>query len=279
MRVRILYPMQYKYFEDSPLATYFDRFCHSPLPFPIGAFLSLVLIMLYGSLLSPLIDYDRYGSVVRFISGTVLIAYYVFLLCLGVICDRYHLSEKLAAWDIQRTMLGKGFPLKFWIILVLVVCVFLFPLAAKDIQAYQEERYHESMTAFLSGDGPYEGTGIVSYNPEQGRYSKLFLPRNFAAKKPEDVRYLLTYQEGAKLVVAYSGGMTYHDYSIPAVGGYQRYYVVSLTDLTDGQTVAREVFWGSVPPNALPQGTYADLYGSYPDPDQITFWLQQVFPS
>lgn len=102
-------------------------------------------------------------------------------------------------------------------------------------------------------------------NDGQTVYTKEYIPEAYIAGSPEEVRYIVHFVYEDILFGKYLGGGN----------GYQRSYHVQVEDLNSGDIIAEEIFLGRQPPGSVKAGS-GDHYGTYPDCDAISDWIDSV---
>jgi len=267
MSIRIPYQYTYTEYKNSRLATAVDRLCHSLIRIPIGMVLMILPLILYGDFMYKVIQSEAVHRILSYAYAIFCVIWILILCFLGLICDKTGLSARIAVWDLNRRKNGGKLSLKFKVVLGVLVLVLLFPriymMVDKNIQKARANKYHETMQVLDTMDWQPTGTKIAAYDTESERYTINYIPEEALAETPDEVGYLLNYQEGTELVGFYSMG----------VGGYQRYCLVTLVDLSDDSILASELFWGDTPPYST--SSDEDQYGSYPDEAQIIEWVKE----
>jgi len=142
--------------------------------------------------------------------------------------------------------------------------------------------YHETMAAGI-GTVEYEQLtqslavsfvrGKTPEQKEEGVYCTDYLPEEWVATSPEEVRFVIHCRHDAEMVGQYTG-MLYPPNGAPymtTVGAYQRYVWVQIEDLRTGEILAKEKFVGGEPEKTI--SDLGDNYGSYPDEAAITAWF------
>lgn len=258
-------PYTYKYYHNSSLATWVDKFCHSTssVVFVIVSSMLLVVYLWYC------VDVLALPSVVTKILGYIAAALYPVLFIgsffLGSICDKCKISERIAVWDINGRKLSKKAVI--WIIVIATVLALpgIAAISVSTVKNAKEVTYHKTMYVLTDMDSvPVEGNLAVTYNGSS--FSTQYLPKDWQAATPEEVRYILHCTEGEELVGVYGFG---------SAGGYQRWLLVEVVDRESGKTISSETFFGGNPPNSV-SGEEKKYYGSYPSEEEISEWCQKI---
>lgn len=140
----------------------------------------------------------------------------------------------------------------------------------QEIEANAAAAYHDSMAAldsksFICAADACKAVGLmIPYRGAQGTYSREYIPEEYVAEAPEEVRYLVRF-----IYDKVSAGT----YGI--AGAYRHKYEVKIIDLSTGKTVAENVFLGSDPPDSIQAGD-GDQFGDYPDVDTVAEWIRST---
>lgn len=262
----------YKVYTQSNLATALDKFCHTPIRLVI--FVIPMILAIYLALCSEHLPAAE-GVLDVVIGGLVVLAVILFFASffLGILCDKCRLSEKLALWDIRRQAAGGKLPLRFWIIVILIVALLATPGVAALISRGQARQaaddYHEAMTALDGGHGPeVTGNKVVSFNQNENRYSTKYIPENLQAETPSDARYILRCTDGEE---------QYGIYENSFVVGFRRTCAAEIYDRETGEVLASQLFYGGTPPHQIDEDVTKAQYGSEPDEAEILAWVEAFF--
>lgn len=125
-------PFYYTSYKDSKLATAFDKACHSSEKVVIGFALSFILGIYAYYCLNSIPMAESVKTVLTVIACAVIGIIFVGSFFMGLICDKFELSRKIAIWDINRKNSGNKFPKK----LVLTILAVIAVLAVPGIIAY-----------------------------------------------------------------------------------------------------------------------------------------------
>lgn len=164
------------------------------------------------------------------------------------------------------------------IILVIIGAAVLFALVMgivgairNSIQASEDAAYHAVMAPALDGVEASQVTGdkAVAYmiddkDKTKGTYSQRIIPEELRTDDPEEVRFIVTCEEGSSVIGTYTSGGR----------GYRRWCKVEIKDLKTGQIIDSNTFHGSEPPQTV-KGS-GDHYGSSPSESKITEWVMTV---
>lgn len=268
--IRVSY--RYTNYPNSKLATMVDKFCHSP---------SRILIMVVACILSAYcmicIDSLPVPEAVNDVLSNVCIAWIILSMAVvpftGLLCRKLQLSRRIAEWDIRRQFTGEKLGKKFWIPVIALVLVLALPgvaaLTYATIENSKALDYDNTMQVLSTDEAPAAtGSAVVAYYEDDNRYARDVIPEALQAETPEAVRYILTLESGSELVGIYEDSF---------VGAYQRYYQVFLTDRTTGECLSAEIFYGGNPPYSIDSDAKSDQYGSWPEPEVISGWLNSLF--
>ena len=259
-------PYTYKEYTFSKLATRVDKFCHKPSRIVWCVVSIMLLVMYYSACFSviPLPDsLERaLGNVGAIAIGVVFFGSFF----LGLLCDKCKISERIALWDIAGRKVSGAMKV---VIVVLAALLILPGIAAGCIylvNAGQANAYHETMSVLDSADSTaVEGDKAVTL--AEDRYSRLYIPEEYQAQTPEEVRYILRCTDGDELQGFYGTS---------GIQGYKRWRMVEIVDRQTGQVIASETFFGSDPPRSVSDDASKKQYGSYPDEEKISHWVSQM---
>ena len=263
---------RYTNYPDSKLATWFDKVCHSPSRF-LFPILTCMICAYMISCFNTIPVSPTANEVITNVLVGVMVVSMLLTPFTGLLCRKLQLSRKLAAWDISRQFHGGKPGAKFWITLTAILLVLALPgIAALGVTTVENSKaldYHNTMKVLNTADAPaVTGERLVAYYEDENRFSRDVIPEALQAEAPEDVRYVVTLTEGQELAGIYEG---------TGVRGFKRYYEVSLVDRITEEVLATEYFYGSRPPYSIEDGTKTDQYGNWPDSDEITYWVRNLF--
>ena len=98
----------------------------------------------------------------------------------------------------------------------------------------------------------------------EGQFVDRFIPEDWKAESPEDVRYLVHVLYTEKDAGTYMGIGA-------ASAAVQRCYTVRIVDLTDGLQLIEQEFEGTDPPGIISAGQTG--YGEYPEDSAVSDWI------
>lgn len=148
--------------------------------------------------------------------------------------------------------------------------------AQEEQQRKEEEEaaaaYHDTMlvldksgyTCSLTADKAVAWMLESKEDPE-GTYSKEYIPEEYLADSPDQVRYRIHFIYGENKVGFYSGDSN----------AYQRKYTIRVEDLTTGEILDEVTILGGDPPASAKPGS-GHQYGGYPREDKVQEWITGV---
>lgn len=123
-------PYTYTKYEHSKLATAFDEMCHSSSKVVCGFIVSMALLLYFYYCVSEISFLAEIRSDIIGIAGIICILLWIASFFLGIICDKFELSRKIAVWDIKRKAGIKSSPKKRLITLAIIVAILALPAIA-----------------------------------------------------------------------------------------------------------------------------------------------------
>ena len=150
--------------------------------------------------------------------------------------------------------------------LVIVVVGGIVVGIQSSIQASEDAAYTKIMAPALENvkASQVAGDKAVSFMKDTETYTKTYVPEEFATDDPEEVRYVVTVENGSAAVGRYGNGGI----------GLQRYYKVEIKDLKTGAVIETNTFYGGQPPQSVKSG--GNHYGSYPSDSKVVQWVADV---
>jgi len=273
-------PYTYTRYENSLMATKFDMFCHKPLRSFIStgiAFFYAIYLQWCVANICPALDSDNVSGV---LVAVFTIPAFVLTLPLKFLCNRFHWSQKLAVWDITHS--GKNRPVWYkaliWVLVLAIVLPGVLAIGFTIVRNREASAYHELMSVVGHDGFVAMGDKIVAVETKgyssAAQYSRYGIPEEFQAKIPDEVGFALFCNHNEEVVGYYSSsGMSVAGAAL----AYQRYVEVELVELSSGNVLATNTFWGGTPPYST-KGS-ENQYGSEPSEDDIRAWLMEIFPS
>ena len=148
--------------------------------------------------------------------------------------------------------------------IIALIAVIIGTAILKDsIDSAKEKKYHESMSVLSDPQSvPVEGSKMVTL--ADGKFSRLYIPEDWQAESPEEVRYILYCSDTDTAVGTYTNGGT----------GYRVDRKISVYDRKTGAYCAEELFIGNDPPSTVEEK--GDHYGRLADEEDVTKWLERV---
>ena len=256
-------PYTYKEYKFSKIGTLVDKFCHSPYRIGLMLLLSTLLCFYYVMCFSVIPLPEGLHKGLSNLAAILFGISFVGSFFLGMICDKCRLSERIALWDLTgRNITGK---MKIAIAVLAVVLILPGVTAAGVtlVSRTQDNAYHKTMASLSESDNiAVEGNQAVAYVEE--RFSTLYIPEEYQAKTPENVRFILRCTDGEEL---------YGHYGITGIAGYLRWRKVEVVDRKDDQVISSETFFGGNPPLHVSDNDAKKQYGSFPSDEEIAAWV------
>lgn len=193
----------------------------------------------------------------------------------NIFADRCHhwISKK------EDIMARRNKPLNWFdklYLVFLLVAVIMVPvmIVVREISDAQAEQYHgkfqSTVESYIADGTQVTGNKAVSLvkgrgSKEEAVYSTNYVPEQYTAKKPEEVRYLIRCEEGSTVVGYYSGGGV----------GSRLWVEVTVEDLKTGEILGEQYFSGGNPPQTISvkPGQSASRSGSAPSGTKIREWV------
>lgn len=261
-------PYTYKEYKLSKWGTRVDKFCHSPSRIVWIFLVSMLLFGYFAVCFSAMHLPDAVLRVLGGLGAIFLLVSFIGSFCLGWICDRFKLSERVALWDISGVGITPKMKKGLISLGILMLLPGLIALVVTVTTTIQGNAYHKTMAALEDPDS-VSINGSMAVTCEDSRFTRSYIPKSLQAEEPEEVRYILYCTDGEKMTGFYGASF---------VSGYQRWREVKIVDRKTGEVVAQERFYGSNPPHSISDDTKKDQYGSEPDEQEIRAWVKRNLP-
>ncbi len=174
--------------------------------------------------------------------------------------------------DTQKPLLAPRARLLITLALVAVIAVASIVLYTRVQRNKNAAAYNEAMQAGLA-DAPslafMDGNALAAYDEAKGIYTDQYIPAGLRADDPTQVRAILRYAYGENKVGGYGLGGS----------AFERTVRVSIHDAVTGEVFphASKEFAGGDPPSTV-SAFSGDHYGSWPDGNEVTRWVGDIWP-
>lgn len=259
-------PYTYKVYNNSRLATWVDRFCHTPSRIVWTVLASFLLLGYYAVCFSVLPVSAGVHDFLSDLAAVLVLVSFVGSFFLGILCDKCRISEKIAIWDIT----GRNVSKKAKILLIVLAIALILPGVSAACVAVsngiEADAYQKTMMVLEDPDAvPVEGNKAVTY--AEGGYSRDYIPEELQAETAEEVRYIVRCTDGEEF---------YGTYGISGIAGYRYLRTVEVVDRETGTVLDAETFYGGKPPYSVSEDAAKKQYGSKPSEAEISWWVSQV---
>ena len=259
-------PYSYREYSFSKLATGVDKFCHMPSRIAWIFVASMLLCFYYVACFSALPLPDGLRRSLNTLAGILVMVAFVGSLFLGLLCDKFELSKKVALWDVSGRKVTKKMKIVIAVLMVILILPGITAAGVTLVNKSQENAYHETM-AVLQDPDSIAVAGNKAVASIEDRFSTLYIPEDLQTETPEEVRYIV-YCSDSEQLVGY--------YGTSGIAGYKHCRYVKVVDRKDGSTIGSESFTGSNPPNMVSDDKAKKQYGSRPSDEEIGMWVKEI---
>ena len=150
-----------------------------------------------------------------------------------------------------------------WFLAGLLIVVAVMALVVVPIRSAMDSAYHDTMSGLNMGIRA-DSSNTKAVTLEDGTYSTQYIPKEFQAESPDEVRYVVLLEKDSVHVGYYTGGG----------GAYRHVYTLTVRDLATGEILDSREFNGGYPPQQTTKK--GSVYGSVPSSEKIQEWIVSV---